>query len=82
MGNKWQFAYPGEAPFFAPILDKTFLRRLQRREVVFSYGDLVRVRLRTIVSRTRAGSLSTAREIIEVFEILPPAKQTDLFSEE
>ena len=80
-GNKWQFAYPGEAPFFAPVLDRDFLRRFQRREVVFGYGDLVRVRLRTTVSRTEVGTLSTTREVLEVLEVLPPAKQTDLFSE-
>jgi hypothetical protein len=79
-GNKWQFAYPGEAPFFAPVLDRDFLRRFQRREVVFGYGDLVRVRLRTTVSRTEVGTLSTSREVLEVLEVLPPAKQTDLFA--
>lgn len=81
IGNKWQFAYPGEAAFFAPILDRGFLTKLQRREVSFSYGDLVRVRLRTVVSRTDTGALSTAREIREVIQIIPPARQADLFSE-
>jgi hypothetical protein len=81
IGNKWQFAYPGEAPFFAPILHKEFLVRFQRREVAFLFGDLVRVRLRTIVTRTEAGTISTTREILEIQEIIPPPKQTDLFAE-
>lgn len=78
IGNKWQFAYPGEAPFYAPILDEEFVKRLQRREVSFAFGDLVRVRMRTIVVRTEIGGLSTTREIVEVLDIIPPTTQTEL----
>jgi hypothetical protein len=81
IGNKWQFAYPGEAPFFAPILDKDFLIKLQRREVSFSFGDLIRVRLRTVVNRTDAGTLSTVREILEILDKLEPPKQWNLFTD-
>jgi len=80
VGNKWQFAYPGEAPFFAPILDKGFMFKFERREEGFLFGDLVRVRLRTVITRTEAGTLSTSREILEILEKIEPAKQTDLFS--
>jgi hypothetical protein len=80
IGNKWQFAYPGEPAFHAPILDKKFLVRLQKREIPFLFGDLVRVRLRTSVTRTEAGTLSTSREIIEVLEVIPPTQQDDLFT--
>lgn len=81
IGNKWQFSYPGEAPFFAPILDKDFLKRLQRREVSFFFGDLVRVRLRTVVSRTETGTLSTTREILKIIDKIDPPKQWSLFSD-
>lgn len=81
VGNKWQFAYPGESPFFAPVLDENFLGRFQRREVSFSYGDLVRVRLKTIVERTEIGTLTTHREILEILEIISPIKQGDLFTD-
>lgn len=78
-GNKWQFAFPGEASFHAPIQDKSFLERARKREVEFRYGDLIRVHLRTTVSRTESGGLTTAREILEVIEILPPPEQFTIF---
>lgn len=78
--SKWQFAYPGEAAFFAPILDADFVKRIRRREEHFSFGDLVRVRLRTTVTRTESGSLRTEREILRVFEKIEPAEQSDMFS--
>ena len=80
VGNKWQFAYPGEASFHAAILDKAFLQRMQNREVVFGFGDLIRAEVRTSVSRSEGGKLSTEREIVKVNEVLPPAQQTDLFT--
>lgn len=81
IGHKWQFAYPGEGAFFAPILDAACLKKLQRRDVSFYFGDLVRVRLRTSVTRTENGALSTTREILEVLEKIEPPKQEDLFEE-
>lgn len=80
-GNKWQFSYPGEGPFHAAVTDKKFLREVKGHIVQFGYGDLIRVRLRTTVTRTELGQLRTDREVVEVVELIPPAKQTDLFDE-
>jgi hypothetical protein len=79
LGNKWQFSHPGEPSFYAPILDRAFLQRFKNREIALLFGDLVRVRMRTAVTRTEAGSLSTTREILEVLEVIPPPKQVDMF---
>ncbi len=79
IGNKWQFSYPGEPMFYALILDRQFLDQAKKREVSLRWGDLVRVRLRTSVARTQAGTLSTTREILEVIEIVPPPEQFNIF---
>ncbi|MBI2407506.1 MAG: hypothetical protein HYV19_04305 [Gemmatimonadetes bacterium] len=80
--RKWQFAYPGETAFFAPVLDTEFMKRFRRREIDFLFGDLVRVELKTTVTRTEAGTHRTEREILKVYEKIEPPKQIDLFSDE
>lgn len=76
-GNKWRFAQ-GDAPFYAAVLDKEFIRRVNRHEFTFGKGDALRVQLRSRVTQTPDG-LSADREITKVLEYLPPPKQGDLF---
>ncbi|AZV93566.1 hypothetical protein CBF45_07410 [Bordetella sp. J329] len=63
--NKWRFS-EGDQPFYANIVDQTFLDRVQGNES-FSAGDRLRVRLRRN-QRMVDGSLKVDFEIIEVLD--------------
>lgn len=63
--NKWRFS-EGDQPFYANILDSTFLERVQENES-FSAGDRLRVKLRR-TQRMVDGALKVDYEIIEVLD--------------
>jgi hypothetical protein len=79
-GNKWQFARPGDSSFHAAILDKSFLQRVRRQDELFGAGDVLKVRMRDVVTRAADGKLSAQREIVEVLDHQRPRlNQTSLF---
>lgn len=80
-GHKWFFRDGGSEAFHAPILDAQFLSRVARREIAFTSGDAVRVRLHQVTTRL-GNDLKTKCEMLKVIEILPPPpEQTTLLPE-
>jgi DNA repair exonuclease SbcCD ATPase subunit len=80
-GHKWFFRDGGNEAFHAPILDVQFLSRVARREIAFTSGDAVRVRLHQVTTRL-GNELKTKCEVLKVIEILPPPpEQTNLLPE-
>lgn len=54
--NKWRFSRSyDEQPFFASIKDDEFLGRVDRREIQFAKGDILKVKLRTREGVTNRG---------------------------
>lgn len=63
--NKWRFS-DGQASFYADILDREFLAKVDAGEL-FGKGDLLRVALR--ITQQRAGiKISTERAVLKVYE--------------
>ncbi|WAI83224.1 MULTISPECIES: hypothetical protein [Achromobacter] len=63
--NKWRFS-EGDYPFYATVLDKGFLLKVQRNEP-FSAGDRLRVRMRK-TQKIVDGSIRIDYEILEVLD--------------
>lgn len=64
--NKWRFS-DGSSPFFANILDQSFLNRVQQSEESFTAGDILRVKLKK--KQWMIGdSMKSEHEILEVLE--------------
>jgi len=54
--NKWRFSRSyDETPFFAAIKDSEFLDKVNRREINFAKGDILKVKLRTREGVTNRG---------------------------
>lgn len=79
-GNKWRFAEGADVSYWAAITDEEFLARVNAGEELFGKGHLLRVRLRTII--TRSGSqVEASRVITSVLRHMPPSipdHQSDL----
>jgi hypothetical protein len=73
---KWTFT-DGNLTFNADVDDEVFWNRLQRRELSFSKGDILRVRY-TVRSWRDEKGLHSEYKIIEVIEVLPAASQPKL----
>jgi hypothetical protein len=77
-GLKWRVS-DGRSRFVVDVQDETFIERIQAREVSFTKGDVLKVRLLTRNWRER-GSLKSQNTIIKVLDILraQPPTQTKL----
>jgi hypothetical protein len=71
--NKWRLS-DGEASFYVKIADEEFLGHVDRSEISFSKGDLLKVSLKTTQTRGLDG-LHTEHEITKVIEHKSAAKQ-------
>lgn len=76
-GNKWKFSDGNSNAVFASIKDTPFLQQVEKNEVKFGAGDMLRVRLRTIQSVTSKG-LKNTHEVLEVIEHIPRPRQMSL----
>jgi hypothetical protein len=75
-GNKWRFT-EGDAPYWASMTDSKFAQRVQRHEVEFGTGDILRATVNT--KQTRSGtSLGVEHTVIEVHEIVKQGRQVEL----
>jgi hypothetical protein len=74
---KWRFT-DGNAMFEADIDDNDFFDRVQRREVHFASGDVLKVKLFLRTSRNEKGKLHTDYIVREVLEVIPAPSQTKL----
>lgn len=63
--NKWRFS-EGEHPFYATVLDRDFLRKVQENEA-FRAGDRLKVRMRK-TQKIVDGTIKIDHEILEVLE--------------
>lgn len=70
---KWMLS-DGNATFGVYIKDQRFLDLLERRQVTFAKGDVLRVRFKRKVWRTESG-LRTEYEILLVIEVVPAPRQ-------
>lgn len=78
-GRRWMLA-DRLRPFGVVMEDKAFQRRVERREITFGHGDLIKVRLRTRVTRDDDGKLHTTLKVVQVIDVYPAAKaQRNLF---
>jgi hypothetical protein len=72
----WELAF-GKTKIKAAITDKTFLERMEKREVTFARGDAIRCRIKYVT--TRCGDDVDAKFTIEqVLEIVSPEQQLKL----
>lgn len=78
-GVKWKFTQ-GEGDFSAALRDEDFKKRVAAGEA-FRQGDVLRVRMRRKVTRTRTG-LKALCEIIEVLQHVQAEEQPGLFDDE
>ena len=77
--NKWRFSRgTGDGPFYALIRDQEFLDRVNRNEVTFAKGDLLKVRLRTRETLSDKGVLKTEQEVDKVLQHISMARQLPL----
>ncbi|HYD50183.1 MAG TPA: hypothetical protein VEB21_17630 [Terriglobales bacterium] len=74
---KWMLS-DGNGTFGAYIRDERFLDQLERRQVTFAKGDVLRVRYRKATWRTATG-LRTEYDTLEVIELIPAPRQIPLF---
>lgn len=76
--NKWRFTRgAGDSAFFADIDDEGFVERVNRNEITFAKGDILKVRLRTRETLTERGLKSEYR-IERVLEHRSAARQLPL----
>lgn len=73
---KWVFS-EGEARFSASLQDERFLQKLANREISFTKGDILVVRLFSKSYRTSTG-LRTEHKVLEVTDIKPAPRQISL----
>src|SRR5438552_10196545 len=73
----WRFS-DGTARFGARINDALFEEKLDKREIGFYKGDVLRVRLKTVQTTHPSGKLKTEYSIEEVLEYRPIPTQAKL----
>ena len=74
---KWMFS-DGEARFSASMMDVNFLDKLSNRQISFTKGDVLVVRLSSKSFQTTTG-IRTEHKILEVIDIKHVPKQTSFF---
>ncbi len=75
--EKWRVTDGSGSPFFVEILDRPFLERVGKREILFGTNDMLKVELR-IIQRNEYGVLKVRREIVKVIKHLPAREQGKL----
>lgn len=73
----WLFSDGNEGRIGAIVRDQNFLQRLERREISFSKGDILRLKLQTRTYVTAEG-LRTEHDVIEVLDVIGQPKPTSL----
>ena len=73
---KWSLS-DGSSSFQADMEDKGFLEKIERKEISFTKGDLLKVKLLTKQTQI-TGGLRTENVIIEVIDTIPAMKQLPL----
>jgi len=73
---KWTVS-DGSANFNVDIEDDDFFQKVQRREISFARGDILKVRIHTQTTRTEKGLKST-HKILKILEVVPGPKQLPL----
>lgn len=74
--NKWRLS-DGNVTMYVTIKDTEFLYKVENNLISFSYGDILRCRVRTVQWRTSEG-LKTEHEVLEVLEHIKAARQLKL----
>jgi len=77
---KWTFT-DGNVTYNADVEDVDFLAMVQRREVKFAKGDVLKVRLR-VQSRRTAKGLKTIYTVVKVLNVVPAPWQLSLTEEQ
>ncbi len=75
--NKWRFS-KGQETIYAEMLDKEFNEAIDRKDVQFGKGDILKVRLRTIQFINAKNDLNEKYSVIEVLEHRKSLLQLDL----
>lgn len=70
-GYMWRLGMLGDRSFQVAVSDPEFLSRVQNREVTFGADDVLRVQLRTIVTRSAQGEDKRTVEVVKVLEYIP-----------
>ena len=73
-GRKWRFRTDATEEFTALICDNDFLEKMNRKEISFTKGDILKVERETIQKQTKEG-LKSEHKIIHVIEIIHVIKQ-------
>lgn len=73
---KWVFS-DGNGKFSADIEDRAFVERVDHRDVSFSKGTVLKVRLRKKSAQTPSG-LRTEYKVLKVLGVIPPPQQLPL----
>ncbi len=68
----------GDSRYGISMKDETFLSKLYNRDISFSKGDVLKVRMTSRTSRFSDGSLHTDNTITEVIEHIKPGMQRSL----
>ena len=56
------------------IDDPNFYTRLNKRDIAFAKGDILKIRIRTETRKTNEG-LKTDRKVVEVLDVIPGQEQ-------
>jgi hypothetical protein len=75
--GKWGFS-DGTAKFGADVNDAAFQEKLDKREIGFYKGDVLRVVLKTVQTSQPSGTLKTKYSIEQVLEHRPLPTQPNL----
>ncbi|EJX0850187.1 hypothetical protein ODD70_004492 [Salmonella enterica] len=78
--HKWRFN-DGTSTFHALVSDKKFISDIDSQAINFAKGDILLVSLK-ITQYLQLGGIKTSYEVIQVKEIINPARQIDLPLEE
>ena len=70
-GYMWRLGMLGDRSFQVALHDPDFLARVQNREVTFGAEDVLRVQLRTVVTRNAEGEDRRNVEVVKVLEYIP-----------
>jgi hypothetical protein len=79
-GNKWKFT-DGSQSFFAEILDKNFINKVNNSEAVFAKDDILKVKINLTQWLTDSG-IKPEYTIIEVLDHRSGQRQIDIFNPE
>lgn len=66
--NKWRFSDGISTTFYADMLDEDFLAKIDRHEILFGKGDIIRALVRENKIIDPSGTMRAERAIVQVFE--------------